>query len=519
MSEVEVAREEVLHMLPELSELQLDQVVTGLTLTVKEVKGKGSRKSVLLNTIRRYITSEEVDDQEDQGLAMLGKLHDELEQKLSTTKKDKEADEVETVVEKVRMEWEERLAKMKEEIRLEVESGVSSSKSINITKEALEDLLKRESWNRSEDTVDARLKALFDKQTGSKSDGNTSKVDLHSEDTIDARLKALLDKQTVSKSDSNPKVDLHKFKIKEFKINGTVGGENETDYSGLMYQVKEGRKLGYSEEEIQLGIVKVIKDKTLKKFFEICTDMTSEDFYGMLKNHYDVKDSTTLLEDMVSSVQEPKENMLKFVMRMYNIRNTIVQVTKDEDCPLGVPIIQKQFVRSVLVGLRKPTSRLELQPLFERKDLSDLEILKEVKEIMKKDEENAKKMGKSSNAGVNSVDSVVNSVELKELLKTQKDGKVVEEAILEQISNLTAQMEAFAGALELLKQELKNVKQMIAKGDDEEDTTPAKILEKNGWFKTKFGKCQKCEKSGVFCTHCSICGSGGHKKRDCPKNE
>ena len=484
MAEVEVAREEVLTMLPELSETQLDEVVTGLTLTVKEVKGKASRKSVLLNTVRRYITSEEMDDQEDQGLAMLGQLHEELEKKLST-RKDQETELQETAEGKdgARRDWEERIAKMKEEITSEAALGGSSSQSINITREALEDLLKRDNWNRSEDTVDLRLKMLLDKP----------KVSI--------------------KSEGNPKVDFHKLKIKEFKINGTVGGENEIEYSGLMYQVKEGRKLGYSEEEIQLGIVKVIKDKTLKKFFEICTDMASEDFYGMLKNHYDVKDSTTLLEDMVSAVQEPKESMLKFVMRMFNIRNTIVQVTQDEDCPLGEPIIQKQFVRSVLVGLRKPTNRLELQPLFERKDLTDMEILKKVKEVMKKDEENARKMGKSG-SGVNMVDA-----ELKELRKSQNDGKVAEDAILKQISNLTAQMQAFAEAMELLKQELKNVKQMIAKGDcqDKEGDTKAD-RDKNDWFGKKFGKCEKCTKTGAYCRHCSICGSGGHKKRDCPKN-
>ena len=305
-----MAREEVLQMLPELSETQLEDVVTGLTLTVRESKGKGSRKSVLLNTLRRYLTSEEVEDENDQGLGMLEKLHNELEHKLETsTRKDQGKERDGSTG---RKEWEERLAKMKEEVRAEVEAGESGSESINITKGMLEELLKKGKGNGTEETTDIDWKSLFDKPSMSLQSGGNSKV------------------------------NLHKFKIKEFKINGTVGGENEIDYSGLMYQVKEGRKLGYSEEEIQLGIVKVIKDKTLKKFFEICTDMSSEDFYGVLKNHYDVKDSTTLLEDMVSSVQEPTENMLKFVMRMFNLRNTILQVTQDEDCPLGEPIIQRK---------------------------------------------------------------------------------------------------------------------------------------------------------------------------------
>ena len=483
MGEVEVAREEVLQMLPELSEIQLGEVVTSLTLTVKDPKSKASMKSVLLNTIRRYITSEEVEDKDDQGLAMLGRLHDDLEQKLSIKLSIKENQETENLESTERNELEAKLVKMKEDIRAKVESGGSGSQGFNITKEALEEL-----WNRTDENMDTRLKALLDKPP------------------------------VPTKSEGYPKVDLHKFKIKEFKINGTVGGENEIDYSGLMYQVKEGRKLGYSEEEIQLGIVKVIKDKTLKKFFEICTDMSSDDFYGMLKNHYDVKDSTTLLEDMVSSVQEPTESMLNFVMRMFNTRNTILQVTQDEDCPLGEPIIQKQFVRSVLVGLRKPTNRLELQPLFERKDLTDMELLKQVKEIMKKDDENAKKMGKSGKGGVNFVDA-----ELKELSVRKKDGKVVEDAILEQISNLTApltaQMQAFATSLELLQEELKKVKRLVAKNDYKGEKEENGTEEDNASKNKKFVKCKKCEKSGAFCRHCSVCGSGEHKRRECPKNK
>ena len=35
----------------------------------------------------------------------------------------------------------------------------------------------------------------------------------------------------------------------------------------------------------------------------------------------------------------------------------------------------------------------------------------------------------------------------------------------------------------------------------------------------RFVKCQKCEQSGAFCNHCSTCGSGTHKKRECSKNE
>ena len=33
--------------------------------------------------------------------------------------------------------------------------------------------------------------------------------------------------------------------------------------------------------------------------------------------------------------------------------------------------------------------------------------------------------------------------------------------------------------------------------------------------KPKFIKCTPCQKEGRFCKHCSLCGKGGHKRRDC----
>ena len=69
MGEVEVAMEEVLELLPGANEADLEQLVTGLALQVKEPKGgKASRKSVLMNTIRRYLSSEELENEEDEGL-------------------------------------------------------------------------------------------------------------------------------------------------------------------------------------------------------------------------------------------------------------------------------------------------------------------------------------------------------------------------------------------------------------------------------------------------------------------
>ena len=305
-------------------------------------------------------------------------------------------------------------------------------------------------------------------------------------------------------------MDIQKFKLREFKINGTVGGENQTEFSSLMYQVREGRTLGYSGKEIQLGIVKVVKDKTLKKFFEMNMEMPEEEFYEMIRDHYDVKDATTMLEEMVTNVQEPNENIHRFVMRMINDRDAILEVNKFEDCPIGEPLIQKQYVRSVLSGLRKATNRLELQPIFDRKDLNRLQILKLVKEVMKKDQENEKKMGKK-------VESKALEA-ISQLEGRRKEDKVVETAILDQVSSLTTQVQGLMDAIKSLKEEINEIKRSCV--CREERKGGGNQNNKNNYNNNfKFPKCKDCEEKKKFCNHCSLCGSGDHKRKDCEKNE
>ncbi len=515
---VEVAREEVLEMLPSLTEQDLEEVTTGLELEIKESKGgKASKKSILLNLLRRHITSEEVENQEDQGMEMFSKLHIDLEARYIKKKRE----QVELEENWIKKDVEQKMEELKKQVREEVSAEGGGEGGSGLVKQALEEIKNRDSWNRTSNTEGEQQISLLKKMKIEEEEKRRSEDKLLLEllkKRVEYQAPPSLPRTSERLRNSEGLgMDIHKLKIREFKINGTVGGESEIEYSSLVYQVKEGRTLGYSEKEIQLGIVKVVKDKTLKKFLEINTDMTQEDFYGLLRNHYDVKDSTTLLEEMVTSIQEPTENIVNFVMRMMNTRDTILDITKCEDCPLGEPIIQKQFVRSVLVGLRKPTNRIELQPIIERTNLTRLETLKAVKEILKKDEENAKKMGKKSD--VKAMD-----VGLEGLAARRKEDKIVETAILEQVASLTTQVQGLIAAMNLLKEELKEVKRSCAcanegKQDEQKKNGNGNYNGNNFNNNFKFLKCQDCEQKRKFCMHCSKCGSGDHKRRDCEKNE
>ena len=50
-------------------------------------------------------------------------------------------------------------------------------------------------------------------------------------------------------------------RLKDFKINGSIGGPGERDklsYINLAYQIQNGRTIGFSEAEICAGVIKAI---------------------------------------------------------------------------------------------------------------------------------------------------------------------------------------------------------------------------------------------------------------------
>ena len=105
---------------------------------------------------------------------------------------------------------------------------------------------------------------------------------------------------------------------------------------------------------------------------------------------YNVKDSTTLLDEMVNSSQEPTESEINFILRMMGFRDNIITLTREEDCPLSDDLVKRRFFHAVSVGL-KDTIRLELEHVLKDVKITDEDLLKEVSQVVTRDDENRKK--------------------------------------------------------------------------------------------------------------------------------
>ena len=61
-------------------------------------------------------------------------------------------------------------------------------------------------------------------------------------------------------------------KVKYFKISGSIRGSEEKDklsYTSLAYQIKKGRKSGYNDNEICVGVIKkIVLGNHLRSYLE-----------------------------------------------------------------------------------------------------------------------------------------------------------------------------------------------------------------------------------------------------------
>ena len=247
----EAAKTEVFQLVPKMSELQLLEITDALGLKLSD-KPKSDRKKALRNLLKRHVESSELEDSDDEGLAVFEKLVADMKELI------KEDDN------------EDDKAKLEQDVQLKLD----------------------------------QLKSELVKELG----GGTS------EKSGGSKVNNL---ENSSKLVTVP--EYQKLKLqRDFRIqNGTIGGENPLDYGNLCFQIKEGLASGNSEKEIISAVLKATKPGTELQIYLIrARDLTFEDFKVTLREYYKVRESHKIMDEMVATVQKPKQPLLRYVIKM-----------------------------------------------------------------------------------------------------------------------------------------------------------------------------------------------------------
>ena len=154
-------------------------------------------------------------------------------------------------------------------------------------------------------------------------------------------------------------------KLKDFKISGTIGGVGEKDklsYTNLSFQIQNGKKLGYSEENIFGAVIKAISPSNyLRTYFESKQDLHLASLVGVLRSHFKEKDSASTFTDFCNATELATQTCLDFVIRLIRRRQKVLDLSSEEGCPYDANFLNKQFRQTMFTGLRNTNIRIEVR--------------------------------------------------------------------------------------------------------------------------------------------------------------
>ena len=375
-------QDEVMDKLSQLDVDQLEELATGLKLTFGDEKR--GKKRAMYNVISRYLSSEELEAEEDEGQAVFLHINDVMD------------------------------VMMGKDVKPKVEKG---------------DLTKTQD---NEPTPAADTKSSLDLKK--------SFLDSLDSDSTQKNSK-------VSGASGASQVSFHK--LREFKINGSVGGDakDKITIDDLLFQMEEGESLGYSAREVRLGVIRAMKSGSkLRNYFQGQIDMDQETFKSILRYNCESKKAQKLMDAMGKCKQGDRDEM-EFVFDMAQQRDNILAVTKEEPWPLPVNTVVEKFFHSVSVGFNNVAVRLEMRPLLRIMDnktwISDADLFKEVRAVMDREKENEEKTNDIS------VNAVVNNGAENKLLKEM--GRMSSK-MDEMTKTTSAKVEVMQNDIDVLKQ-------------------------------------------------------------------
>ena len=461
----EVLLESILDKLKACSVAQLGEVC--VTLDIQIPPTKTGKQGPIKNIIRNHLTSEDIEESEDNGLALLKAVEKRLNELVGTKKADPVKEEV-------------------AEVSKEDKKGVGTSKM---------------SSSEEESAVKKEVK-VENGSMMSSSDVNAINV---------------------------PRYSL--TRLRDFKIKGgTVGlEEGSLDYVSLSYQITEGKKLGYSMREIRAGVVDAMKGE-LRKYFEGNASMTDEDFMGILHSKYEVSNAITIFNEMTDAAQEPTETASKFTVRLMNMRDLIIALGREgnEEVPVDELIARKAFFHTLTIGYMKDTVRLHLHQYL-KTEPNDRQLLDEVRKVVTLEKQHEKKKRGGKGSAVNNVNAEVVAVDVEREDKIMSmlmniNTKVEKiDAMDKKINELEKYTKREIAALK--SQIAGGTTGDGGNGGADNGGNGGGGQQRNNRNNrnnnrnNRFVKCENCERTNAFCTHCTKCGEEGHKRFQCPLNE
>ena len=165
---------------------------------------------------------------------------------------------------------------------------------------------------------------------------------------------AILDQKSVAQNLPNPINSFNMFK-RELKIAGTItdcANKDKLSFCGLIRQINSAIAKGYTETEITEAVIGAINPgNLLRGYLESMplADINLDKLRRLLRSHYEEKSGSELFQDLMNAVQQPKEDIQAFLMRLLTIRQKVLFVDQESDSKLkaNTELVQSVFLQAL----------------------------------------------------------------------------------------------------------------------------------------------------------------------------
>ena len=347
-------------------------------------------------------------------------------------------------------------------------------------------------------------------------------------------------------------------KLREFKINGSVDGgkEGTLQYVSLVSQITLGESANYTTPEIIYGVIRACPPTSaFRTLLESNLSMDMDEFQSLLKSHYGIQDSDSILLQLKSCFQQPSQSAYEFCCRAISLRNQLQRVAAEEGQPWGDDRLKKRLYRTISTGLKQNGVKLDLLPhLTESSTLTDREFLEKVSQAESLEKERLGKV-EAKEAEIklltqkSALDSSSKSSSSKSsvpAVKSKIPAAPESEKLVAALNALSTNIEALnknssdqAKRLGVLEQFLSGQINSLGQANNlnfgnfpvnnngggaaNQNNLPAANngTVGNNNASRRYRRCANCVANNVgYCTHCFKCLQSGHRKGDavCPEN-
>ena len=215
---------------------------------------------------------------------------------------------------------------------------------------------------------------------------------------------------------------------------------------------------------------------------------------------------------MSNSVQMSSESEIDFCLRVMCLRQKVLTLSREENCPFDETLVRKRFFHAIFTGLKHNSIRLELQNVLKAGVLSDEELLAEISVTASIELEHINKIKCKSSNQV----SAVSHQEKNDSEIIENNKKKKENVLLAEINKLNAKVNELSSSV---CNDIREVKEQLALGYNKE-SLPLKTEFDSRRRPRRIFRCQNCNRSNSsFCNHCFLCGASDHRKKDCQNSK